>query len=82
MENSTAKHEAWLLETYGPLIGGKELRFLLGYKSGTAFRTAINRGTLPVPTITQPSRRKRVARAKDIAEWLASVDQQIEEKLD
>jgi len=62
--------ESDLVQRYGTLIGGEELRKLLCYPSIEAFRQAVRRGTTPVPTFPIPHRRGHYAIAKDIASWL------------
>jgi len=77
-EERAMQYERTLMELYGLVVGGKELWHLLGYKTGDAFRQAVKRNTLPVPTFVLKGRRARMARVRDIAEWLASVDQTAE----
>lgn len=66
-----SKLESELLEKYGQLIGGQDLQRALGYRSGDAFRQAVSRNTVPVPTFPIENRRGRFALACDIAKWLA-----------
>lgn len=61
-----------LLQLYGYVIGGRDLRVLLGYPSVEALRQAIWRGTTPVPVFVIEHRRGQFALAKDIAVWLAT----------
>lgn len=62
-----------LMAVYGIVVGGAALWRLLGYRSGDAFRKAVQRGTLPVQTFAIPHRRGRFARTIDISTWLASL---------
>jgi hypothetical protein len=66
------EHElrAQLLERYGPVLGGGELRKVLGFSTAGAFRQATLRGTVPVPTFTVPNRRGRFALTQEVARWL------------
>jgi len=67
-----------LHEAYGPLVGGKDLRKLLGYRTANAFRQALIRGTLPIQAVRAPGRREWMARTSDVSAWLAQIDQQLE----
>lgn len=68
------EYELSLIKLYGAVVGGKDLRHLLGYRTGDSFRQAVRRGKLPVPTFVPEGRRMRMARTRDIAKWLASID--------
>ena len=61
---------AQLLEQYGPVLGGGQLRRVLGFSTAGAFRQATLRGTVPVPTFTVPNRRGRFALTQEVARWL------------
>lgn len=61
---------AELLERYGPVLGGQNLRQVLGFASAAAFRKAASRGTLPVPVFNVPNRRGRFALTQEVAAWL------------
>lgn len=63
--------ETDLLALYGPLIGGKDLQRVLGYRTAGAFRQAAARNLLPVGVFSIPNRKGRFSLAKDIARWLA-----------
>lgn len=65
-----------LLARYGsPLLGGDDLRSVLGYPSVEALRQAICRGTVPVPVFAVEHRRGKFALTKDVAAWLAKLRQ-------
>ena len=66
--------ERELTKKYSPLIGGRELRQLLGFPSDAAFRQAASRNTLPVPTVILAGRRGRFARARDVAAYLDTLE--------
>lgn len=66
--------ELCLIKLYGVIVGGKDLRHLLGYKTGSAFRLAVMRNQIPFPTFIMEGRRMRMARTHDIAKWLASIE--------
>jgi len=61
---------AQLLERYGPVLGGQDLRQVLGFPSAAAFRQAALRGTLPVPVFSVPNRRGRFALTQEVTAWL------------
>ena len=63
--------EADLLQRYGPLIGQKDLRQVLGYSSLDAVGEALAPGQMPVPVFPIPNRRGKFALAKDVAHWMA-----------
>lgn len=71
------EYERSLIRLYGVVIRGKTLRHVLGYKSGAAFRMAVHRNKVPVPTFVLEGRRARMARSRDIAKWLVSLDQEL-----
>lgn len=60
-----------LLDRYGPVIGGQDLRQVLGFPSAAAFRQAALRRTLPVPVFTLPNRKGRYALASEVSAWLS-----------
>jgi hypothetical protein len=60
-----------LMKHFGPVIGGDDLRQVLGYKTGAAFRLAIKQNDIALPVFTIKKRRGRFALAIDIATWLA-----------
>jgi len=59
-----------LLREYGACIGGKNLRKLLGFTSGSAFRRATTAGRLDLNLFYLPGRKGRFALVTDVAEWL------------
>ena len=56
-----------------PLIGGEDLRRVLGYASREAMRQAVARGTIPVPVFDVPNRRGKFALTRDVSGWLAQL---------
>lgn len=62
--------QAQLFERYGPLLGGQDLRRVLGYPSAAAFRQAALRGALPVPVFNMPNRKGRFALTQEVCAWL------------
>ena len=77
-KKSVSDYEVSLLKLYGLFISGHDLRHLLGYKTGDAFRQAVRRGSIPFPTFIPEGRRERVARTHDVATWLHSLDKKLE----
>lgn len=78
-DDRVLEFEFCLLKLYGVVIGGKDLRHILGYQTGDAFRLAVMRKRIPFPTFIPEGRRMRMARTRDIAKWLASIDADINE---
>lgn len=72
-------YELALLHAYGAVIGGHNLPRVLGYPSSSAFRQAVHRKTVPVPTFRRQGFRMRFARTHDIAKWLVSVGRELDE---
>ncbi|MBW9335674.1 hypothetical protein FEE59_19355 [Herbaspirillum sp. RU 5E] len=60
-----------LIQRYGPLVSGENLRLVLGYGSQDAFRQAVARKTIPVPVFAIANRRGKFALVRDVAIWLA-----------
>jgi hypothetical protein len=71
------KFEEELLARYGAVISGRDLRIILGYPSGDAFRHAVHRKTLPIPTFFLKGRRGRCATTREVARWMAFLGQPI-----
>lgn len=60
----------FLAREYGVVIGGRNLRKVLGFESATAFGRAVRAGHVGVPLFELPGRRGRFALAQDLATWL------------
>lgn len=75
-DDRVLEYELCLLKLYGAIVVGKDLRHVLGYRTGDAFRQAVRRNSLPFPTFVPDGRRVRMARTHDIAKWLASLDEE------
>ena len=58
-----------LIERYGAVIGGRDLRTLLGFRSTTAFGQSVRRGDMPIRFFKLPRRRGYFALATEIAAW-------------
>jgi len=80
-KDRVSEYELCLLKLYGAIVGGKELRHILGYRTGDAFRQAVRRKQLPIPTFIPEGRKTRMARTHDIAKWLVSIDANLDEHL-
>lgn len=74
---SLAELEARLIQSFGGVIGGKDLTRLLGYRSQAAFRQAVARQRLAVPVFTLEGRRGKFARAHDVAYFLYWAGRQV-----
>lgn len=72
--DKVAGYEVNLLKTYGALVYGHDLWKLIGYPSSEAFRQAVKRKSVPIPTFKRDGYRMRFARSHDVAVWLASMD--------
>lgn len=59
---------------FGAVICGRDLRHLLGYRSGDAFRHAVQRGHIKTPTFFIEGRRGRCATTREVARWMASLE--------
>jgi len=65
------------ISEYGPFVGGKNLRKLLGYSTYESFRQADNRKQLPVKTFNLPKRKGKYALTEDVAKWLYKTVQEV-----
>ncbi len=74
--DKVAAYELSLIKTYAALIYGHDLWKVIGYPSSDAFRQAVKRKSVPVPTFKRQGYRMRFARSHDVAVWLASMDYQ------
>lgn len=64
---------AWvngLLEQFGPLVSGEDLRTLLGFKTAAAFQKAVTDGSIAVATFHLPGRKGRFAVTSEVGWWL------------
>lgn len=59
-----------LTTIYGPVVGGRDLSRVLGFRSQEAFRQAVKRGRMPIQTFVVDGRRGKFAMTADIAAWL------------
>lgn len=62
-----------LLREYGAVIGGRDLRSILGFKSTAAFSRAVRSGHVHLEFLKVPGRRGRFALASNIADWLEAL---------
>lgn len=65
--------EQALLERFGPLIGGADLRRALGFRSDVTFHRAARQGQLPVKVFKIEGRRGKYALTTEVAQWLCRV---------
>ena len=75
MTNELSVLNQQLLEKYGPMIGGKDLYMVLGFKTYGSFRLANERQQIPVRVFKIPRRRDWYALTSDLAQWLLSLTQ-------
>lgn len=69
-----------LSQRYGELIGGDTLRLVLGYKSLPALKHAIKANKLTLSTFFVEGRKGRFALTGDIAKWLLTQRDQLQQK--
>ena len=60
-----------MLDRYGPLIGGADLRKALGFRSAASFQRAVRTNGLGVRVFCVPGRRGKFALTIEVAQWLA-----------
>lgn len=65
-----------MLQEYGPLMGGEDLRRALGYRTWSAFARAVRAEALLVKVFEIPGRRGRFALTQEVAEWLVQLRDQ------
>jgi hypothetical protein len=61
-----------LLREFGAVVGGRDLRNVLGFRSAAAFQRAVRSGHLRLRFFSVPGRKGRFALILDIADWLES----------
>ena len=66
---------AYLLQTYGPLLGREALVKVLGFPSGEAFDRYTQRGHLALELARLPNRRGVFASASKVAKYLVQISQ-------
>lgn len=59
-----------LSQRHGEVMGGEKLWRAFGYNTLAAFKQAITRGSLTLPTFFIEGRKGRHALTKDVATWL------------
>ena len=64
-----------LIEIYGPIMTGTELRKALGFGSATSFNRAVRTGKVNLHVFHIPERRGKFALTGDVAKWLSSIGQ-------
>jgi len=63
-----------VFDIHGPLIGGKDLINVLGFKTSAAFRRAVRMNMLAIHTFEIQGRRGRFALSKDVDNWLVTLE--------
>jgi hypothetical protein len=66
------KLEQELMDRYGLMVGGQDLRIVLGYNTASAFNLAFKLGDISLPIFNIEKRRGKFALSTDIAHWIAS----------
>ena len=69
-----------LLRMHGPLLGGEALIAALGHKNAASLRQARRRGQVAITLFTVPNRRGWFALTQDVADWLANIRLQAQQK--
>ena len=64
------RHLRILLGAYGSIMSGPQLRVVMGFKTASGFRDALNAGRLRLRTFRQPGQRGVFARTTDVATCL------------
>jgi len=60
----------FLLNRYGPLLGGDELVSILGFKTKAAFYRSVRMNTLGVEVFNIAGRKGKFALTENVANWL------------
>ena len=63
-----------LSNIFGPLIGGKDLVHVLGFKTPAAFRQALRLNRLELKIFAIEGRRGKFALTSDIEKWLDNLN--------
>lgn len=58
---------------FGPLIGGKDLIHVLGFRTPAAFRRALRLNRLGLNTFAIEGRRGQFALSADVEEWIKNL---------
>jgi hypothetical protein len=62
----------FLLNKYGPLVGGEELICILGFKTKAAFYRSLRMNKLGVEVFNIEGRKGKFALTENVADWLSS----------
>lgn len=65
-----------LIRQYGELMDSRSLMHVLGYKSSSTFKFAINNRTLGIKVFDVPGRRGKFALTRHVSRWLHQVADQ------
>ena len=63
----------WISEVvarFGPLVGGRDLRELLGFRTAAAMQRAMRKGLIGAPVFAMEGRRGLFAITAEIATWI------------
>jgi len=63
----------YLLDQFGPLIGGKNLMKALGYRTQAAFYKAIRESRIKVAIFEIDGRQGKFAMTNEVGQWLDSL---------
>lgn len=62
-----------LVVEHGALVNGRALRRLMGFRSESAFRSAVLAGRVPVAVFPLPGRKGLFAKTAEVERWLRSL---------
>lgn len=65
-----------MVKQYGPILGGTELRNVLGFKAASTFNRAKRLNLIGVHIFQLPNRRGSYALTADVADWLNRMSKQ------
>lgn len=62
-----------MLNKFGHVIGGEDLRKTLGFRTQSAFARALRENLVEIPIFSIPGRRGKFALTGDVVAWLQSL---------
>lgn len=64
-----------ILQQYGPIIGGQDLRNFLGYKAASTFNRAKRLKLIDFPLFKIPNRRGSFALTENVVDWIQTISE-------